>query len=192
MAIVVFVRGANVGGHRRFRPSVLAKELAKYDVVNIGATGLFVVRNPGPVPKFRSELLRRLPFDAQIAICDGRHLVAFERSAPFGDEAPEPGMVRFVRVLVDPEGRLLRLPLAIPSNDHWYVRFAGRKKQFVFGTYRRHMKTVSYLGQLDKALGTAVTTRNWNTIAAVLKCLQPASKNSLEGRRGRGSDDAKA
>jgi uncharacterized protein (DUF1697 family) len=52
------------------------------------------------------------------------------------------------------------------------VRLVGRKKQFVFGVYRRHMKTISYLGQIDKALGAPVTTRNWNTIDAVLKILK--------------------
>jgi len=29
MAMVVFLRGANVGGHRKFLPSVLAKEMGK-------------------------------------------------------------------------------------------------------------------------------------------------------------------
>ena len=30
MALIVFFRGINVGGHRAFRPSVLAEELSKY------------------------------------------------------------------------------------------------------------------------------------------------------------------
>ena len=47
MAFVVFLRAVNVGGHQTFRPSVLAKELSEYDVVNIGAAGTFVVRKPG-------------------------------------------------------------------------------------------------------------------------------------------------
>ena len=42
----------------------------------------------------------------------------------------------------------------------------------MFGVYRRHMKTISYLGQIDKVLRVPVTTRNWNTIAAVLKILK--------------------
>jgi hypothetical protein len=37
MAIVVFLRGVNVGGHRTFRPSILARELSDYYVVNVGA-----------------------------------------------------------------------------------------------------------------------------------------------------------
>ena len=51
MALVVFLRGVNVGGHRTFRPSQLVKELADFDVVNIGAAGTFVVRKPGSQAK---------------------------------------------------------------------------------------------------------------------------------------------
>lgn len=173
MAIVAFLRGANVGGHRRFRPSLLAKELERYGVVSVGATGLFVVHNPGPQDAFRSELLARLPFDGQVAICDARDLLALENEDRFGREATTPDVVRFVSVVVAPvRGRLPAMPFGIPSNDEWYVRMIGRQKQFVFGVYRRHMKTIAYLGQIDKALGTAVTTRNWNTIASVLKILK--------------------
>jgi hypothetical protein len=75
VAIVVFVRGANVGGHRRFRPSLVAQKLARYDVVNLGATGLFVVRKPGSAEQFRAELLRHLPFETHIAICDAGEIL---------------------------------------------------------------------------------------------------------------------
>lgn len=47
MALVVFLRGVNVGGHRTFRPRDLARKLRDYDVVNVGAAGTFVVRQPG-------------------------------------------------------------------------------------------------------------------------------------------------
>src|SRR5437016_10142347 len=75
MALVVFLRGINVGGHRRVRPSILARELSDYDVLNIGAAGTFVVRKPGPRAKFRAELLRKLPFEAEVVLCDGRDLI---------------------------------------------------------------------------------------------------------------------
>ena len=47
MALIVFLRGINVGGHRTFRPSMLARDLAAYDAVNVGAAGTLVVRKPG-------------------------------------------------------------------------------------------------------------------------------------------------
>jgi uncharacterized protein (DUF1697 family) len=173
MAIVVFLRGANVGGHRRFRPSLVAKELQRFDVVNVGATGLFVVRNPGAGKTFRSELLGRLPFDTQVVLCEGAEVLALESRSPFQRIAVDPDHVRFVSILLEPvPGRLPAMPFGIPSNDDWYVRIVGRKNQFVFGVYRRHMKTISYLGRIDKALGVPVTTRNWNTIDAVIKVLK--------------------
>jgi uncharacterized protein (DUF1697 family) len=173
MAIVAFLRGANVGGHRRFRPSLVAKELRRYDVVNVGATGLFVVRNPGVGETFRAELARCLPFETQAVYCEGTDLLALEHRSPFQRITLDRDHVAFVSVLIGPTpGRLPAMPFGIPSNDDWYVRIVGRKKQFVFGIYRRHMKTISYLGQIDKALGAPVTTRNWNTIATVLKILK--------------------
>jgi uncharacterized protein (DUF1697 family) len=173
VTIVVFLRGANVGGHRRFRPTQAAKELERFDVVNVGATGLFVVRNPGCGQTFRSELIRRLPFDTQVVLCDGTDLLALESRSPFQRIAVDPDHVRFVSLFTEPvPGRLPAMPFGIPSNDDWYVRIVGRKNQFVFGVYRRHMKTISYLGKIDKALGVPVTTRNWNTIDAVLKILK--------------------
>jgi DNA-binding XRE family transcriptional regulator len=39
MALIVFLRGVNVGGHKTFRPSILAGELSHYDVVQVQPTG---------------------------------------------------------------------------------------------------------------------------------------------------------
>jgi hypothetical protein len=64
MVLVVFLRGVNVGGHRTLRPSVLARELSEYDVVNVGAAGTFIVRKPESRAKFRAALLPKLPFEA--------------------------------------------------------------------------------------------------------------------------------
>ncbi len=101
MALVVFLRGVNVGGHRTFRPSLLAKELADHDVVNVGAAGTFVVRKPGSRAAFRAELLRRLPFEAEIMLCDGSDLLRLETENPFAAEASGPDVVRFVSILPD-------------------------------------------------------------------------------------------
>src|SRR5512138_1591337 len=86
MALVVFLRGVNVGGHRTFRPSIVARELGEYGVVNVGAAGTFVVRNPGTRSEFRTALLRKLPFEAEIMLCDGRDLMRLETENPFAGE----------------------------------------------------------------------------------------------------------
>ena len=172
MALIVFLRGINVGGHRTFRPSILARGLSDYDVVNFGAAGTLIVRKPGSRAEFRAALLRQLPVQTEVVLCDGRELVRLEMENPFETEPSRPGMVRFVSVLSRP-GRLpVEIPFRLPPRGEWFVRVIGSKERFVFGVYRRHMKTIRYLGQIDRLFGVPVTTRNWNTILAVVRILK--------------------
>jgi uncharacterized protein (DUF1697 family) len=190
MALVVFLRGINVGGHRRFRPSILARELRDFDVVNVGAAGTLVVRRPGSRAKFRAELVRKLPFEAEAALCDGRDLLDLvdlvEKENPFGIEAPHPDMVRFVSVLSKPGRSTAAIPCSLPPDGEWFVRVIAWKEQFVCGVYRRHMKTIGYLGQIDKLFGVPATTRTWNTILAVVRILKASAKEDPGPMRGAG------
>src|SRR5205809_727390 len=68
MASVVFFRAVNVGGHQKFQPGILAKELAHLGGVNIGAAGTFVVREHVSPAKLRDAILRRLPFRPELMI----------------------------------------------------------------------------------------------------------------------------
>jgi uncharacterized protein (DUF1697 family) len=172
MALVVLLRGVNVGGHRTFRPSVLARELRDYDVVNVGAAGTFVVRKPGSRAKFRTALLRRLPFEAEVVLCDARDFLRLETENPFGAETSASDVVRFVSILSKAGGVRTSLPVTFPPAGEWLVRVMASQGQFVFGMYRRHMKTIGYLGQIDKLYGVPATTRNWNTIIAILRILK--------------------
>jgi uncharacterized protein (DUF1697 family) len=172
MALIAFLRGVNVGGHRTFRPSILARELSDYDVVNVGAAGTFVVRNPGSRAKFRAELLRRLPFEAEVVLCDGRGLIRLEMENPFGTAPPRPDIVRFVSILTKPGRTRASLPITLPPGEEWLLRVIASKGRFVIGEYRRHMKTIGYLGQIDKLFGAPATTRNWNTIMAIVRILK--------------------
>jgi len=57
------------------------------------------------------------------------------------------------------------------------VRAMASEGQLVFGLYRRHMKTISYLGQIDKLYGVPATTRNWNTMIAIVRILKGKAMN---------------
>ncbi len=176
MALIVFLRGINVGGYRAFRPSTLAKELGAYDVVNVGATGTFVVRKPGSRAKFFAELRRRLPFEAKVAFCDSTELIRLEKQDPFAAEPSRPDIVRFVSILSKAGRPKPSFPIAIPETGEWFVRIIGSRNRFVFGVYRRHMKTIGYLGQIDKLFGTPATTRSWKTILSVLRILKATGR----------------
>jgi uncharacterized protein (DUF1697 family) len=151
--------------------------MSDYDVVNVGAAGTFVVRKPGSRARFRTALRRKLPFDAEVVVCDGRDLVRLETENPFAAEPSSSDVVRFVSILSEARGVRASLPVRFPSNGEWLVRVIASDRQFVFGMYRRHMKTIGYLGQIDKLYGVPATTRNWNTIIAIARILKgPASK----------------
>jgi uncharacterized protein (DUF1697 family) len=169
VALVVFLRGVNVGGHRTFRPSQLAARLKHFGCVNIGAAGTFVIRKNVPLKQLRAELNRQLPFVTSIAICHAQNIASLIASAPFGDRPAGRGVVRFVSVL--PNKSFQVEPLQLPASGKWLVRILGQRGRFVLGEYRRHMKTIGYLGKLDRRIGATVTTRNWNTINAIAKSL---------------------
>ena len=177
MALVVFLRGVNVGGHRTFRPSVLADELKDYGVVNIGAAGTFVIRKTVGQAKLRAELRRKLPFDAEIMICDGRDLVSIASGDPFVSVPSRPDIVRFLSVLAKSHSKLPSFPLSFPSSGEWLVKIIAVQDRFLFGVYRRHMKTIRYLSQIDRVGGVPVTTRNWNTITSIVKVLKTAGSS---------------
>ena len=171
MALVVLLRGVNVGGHRTFRPSTLAKQLTHLDVVNIGAAGTFVVRRPVTRAQLRAQLARNLPFDAEIMICEGRDIVGLMSHHPFADQPVRPDIVRFVSVLSQRPRSAPSMPISFPPSGKWLLKILARDNRFVFGVYRRHMKVISYLRTFDRIFGVPATTRNWNTITAISNVL---------------------
>ncbi len=178
MALVVLLRGINVGGRRTFRPSTLTEELRHLDAVNIGATGTLVIRQPITRAQLRSELARRLPFAAEIVICQGREIVQMMSRDPFAGQPGRPDIVRFVSVLSRRPRTAPPTPMSLPPRGRWLLKIIARDNRFVFGLYRRHMKVIGYLGTLDRLFGLPVTTRNWNTMTRIA---------SLLGRRVRAS-----
>ena len=180
MALVVLVRGLNVGGHRSFRPAKLARQLQHLDAVNIGATGTFVIRRPVGLARLRTEIADRLHFDAEIMICQGREIVRLVSHDVFAGYPVRPGTVRFVSVLSRVPRSAPELPLQFPSRGRWLLRVLGREGRFVFGLYRRDMKVIGYLGALDRVFGVPATTRSWNTIAAIARVLA-SSRRSAAG-----------
>jgi uncharacterized protein (DUF1697 family) len=172
MALIVFLRGINVGGHRAFRPSALAKGLGVYDAVNVGAAGTLVIRKPGLRARFIAELRRNLPFEAIIALCDSKDLIQLEKDNPFGTQPQRADVVPFVSILSKAGRRGVSLPIALPEGEEWFVKIIGARNRLVYGVYRRNIKTIGYLGQIDTLFGAEATTRSWNTILSVIRILK--------------------
>jgi uncharacterized protein (DUF1697 family) len=175
MALVVFLRGVNVGGHRVFRPSALPAQLPELDLVNIGAAGTFVVRRRVGRAELRRAFRRQLPFAATIVVCDGAQIRALIAADVFAGLRPRADTVRFVGILSGTPEVAPPLPIALPAGRGWLVKLIGRTDCFVAGVYRRHLKTIGYLGRMDRLFDVALTTRNWNTITAIARVLDASS-----------------
>ena len=173
MSSAVFFRAVNVGGYQKFQPGKLAKELAKFGVVNIGAAGTFVVRENVSQTKLRDEILRRLPFKPELMICPARDVLALARGNWFGETPAAQNVGRFVSVLQKAPRAKLRLPLEQPAGAKWEVRIVAVTGRFALSIRR--------LGQMysnavvEKHLGITGTTRSWNTIETICKVLENQS-----------------
>jgi uncharacterized protein (DUF1697 family) len=181
MSSVVFLRAVNVGSANRCRPAEIAKQLAKFDVINIGAVGTFVVRQDVSEFVLRPAFARLLPFKCEIMICPGRDILKLAATDPFAGQPSGPDITRFVNVLAKRLPNPPPLPLSLPSDDDWLAKIIAIQDRFVLGLYRREMKAISYLGKIEKLLGVPATNRNWTTIEKVAAILnnENRSKQSL-------------
>lgn len=175
MSLVVFMRGVNVGGHKAFKPSTLAKQLTEFDVVSIGAAGTFVVRKKISQAALRAALLNALPFEPEMMICRAQEVLALAAADPFADQKDAKGIVRYVTVLVKLSRTPPELPLGRPEGRDWQVKVIEARGRFVLSLHRRLGRRLIYPNEVvEKAFGVPATTRNWSTIAAVNAVLNEA------------------
>lgn len=170
MSSVVFFRAVNVGGHQRFQPGRLAQELAKFDVVNIGAAGTLVVRGQVSQAKLRDEILHRLSFAPDLMICSSRDVLALARGNWFGDAPAGKDLGRFVSVLQTTPRTKPPLPIEQPAGANWELRIIAIIGRFALSV-RRIGQTYSN-AVVEKHLGVPATTRNWNTIETIRDILK--------------------
>jgi len=173
MSSVVFFRAVNVGGHQKFQPGELAKELAEFGVVNIGAAGTFVVRENVSQAKLRDEILHRLRFKPELMICPAREVLELVRGNWFGDLPARKDLGRFVSVLQKAPRAKPPLPIKQPAGAKWEVWVVAVTGRFAL-SIRRLGKTYPNVA-VEKHLGIPATTRNWNTIEVIGEVLEKQS-----------------
>ena len=173
MRWVVFLRGVNVGKANCCQPAVIASQLSRFGVINIGAVGTFVVREDVSESALRAAIAKKLPFKCEIMICPARDIIKLAAKNPFTGQPSGEKITQFVSVLAKslPLPLPLNLPHCLPSPDDWLLEIIAIQDRFVLGVYRREMKAIGYLGKIEKLLGVAATTRSWNTIQKVVQIL---------------------
>jgi uncharacterized protein (DUF1697 family) len=175
MASVVFLRAVNVGTTNRCRPAAIAKDLAAFDVVNVGAVGTFVVRNNIGEPTLRAAIAQKLPFKCDIIIVPAADILTLVAKDPFSRYPSEPNITRFVNVLAKQVKTPSYSSQSFPSEKDWLLKVVAIHGRFVLGLYKREMKAISYLSKIEKQFGVPATTRNWNTIEKVVQVVRQDS-----------------
>ena len=175
MKWVVFLRAVNVGGANRCQPALIAKQLSKFGVINIGAVGTFVVRKDVSESTLRAAIAKKLPFKCEIMICPARDIIKLASKDPFARTTSRTGH----NAVRQRAGQTNSLAAASPSQPARRTTTGcsgviGIEDRFVLGLYRRQMKAIGYLGKIEKLLGVPATNRNWNTIEKIVKLLRNA------------------
>lgn len=173
MALVVLLRGANLG-KRRFSPVALAKELEDIGLVNIAAAGTFVIPKKMAESTLRKRIQAELPWeDAEMVILSGKEVL--DALALGADITTPAGARKFALALPDAPPATLKLPIAALAKDgQWGMRYEAVSGRIAIGVRRRFDETGTYsLKELDKALGSdRGTMRDWPTwekIGAILR-----------------------
>src|SRR5947199_6755718 len=147
MGSVVFLRAVNVGKANRCQPALIAKELAKFGVVNIGAVGTFVVCKDVSESVLREkiavQLAKAFRVKCEIMICPARDIIKLSSKDPFSEQPSGPNITRFVSVLAKRPHAPPPFPLSLPSDDDWLLKIIAIQDRLVLVLYRRQIKPIS-------------------------------------------------
>ena len=186
MSSIVFMRGVNVGGHKAFRPSVIAERLDALRVASIGAAGTFVVHSGASEAEIRRAFAKQLPFEARLMICSGRDVIALVEADPFASRALPKADGQFISILESPTRKAPTLPLHVPEGRDWQVAMTLIRGCFVATLMRRLGRTLLYPNEVvEKRLGVAATTRGWPTFLKIRQALETGSSPAVEPTRKR-------
>jgi hypothetical protein len=155
--------------------------MKRLSAVSIRAAGMFVIRQPVARAQLRSELARRRPFRTETVICQGGEFARLMLLALFAHSPARPGVVRFASVRSRVARVEPRLPMSFPSRGLWLLQLQARDGRFVVGRNRRHRKTISCFGMMDRLCGVPLTTRNWSMMPAIAKVLDPVVRAVADG-----------
>jgi len=173
MSSVVFLRAVNVGRTNRCQPALIAKQLAKFGVVNIGAVGTFVVRKDVSESALRAAIAKKLAFKCEIMICPAKEIVDLVKEDPLRGERGD-DIDALVSIMAQRPPKIIgKLPIYVPSPDKWEIKIANVIGRAVICLRRRMKNGHLYPNAVvEKQFGIAATTRSWNTIEKVAKILK--------------------
>ena len=171
--IVAFLRGINVGGHKKISMADLKKAFESLGFKNVRtvlASGNVVFEAPGRDRALADTIAARLEkifgFPVKVVLRTFRELQAIIASEPFKGEPSGPDAKLYVTFLAQKTPGRSRLRLPEGAKGVRIVRVAPGE---VFSVIRLSADagTPDLMAFLESAFGREVTTRNWQTVIKV-------------------------
>ncbi|MHB8603830.1 MAG: hypothetical protein ACYDCK_01140 [Thermoplasmatota archaeon] len=171
MAVVVLLRGANLGS-KRFSPKAVEAALADLEMVNVGAAGTFVVRKRIAEGALRKRIAAELPWDDPEMFVYSEREVRDALAAGAAIDVPKDAIRRFATALAK-KPPTLKLPIEAPPAPTWGVRVVAVEGRFVFGVRKPVLATGVYPNAVvEKAFAIRATTRDWPTMEKIGKLIE--------------------
>ncbi len=169
-AIIAFLRGINVGGHKKVPMAALKKAFEAMgfrDVRTVLASGNVIFEAPGKDPRLDLAIARGLEkafgFPVKVVIRTVGELRALVASDPFKGVPSGPDVKLYVTFLAQEKPGLSGLRPPSSAKGVRIVRVAPGEI-FSVVTLSPGVGTPELMAFLEKAVGHEVTTRNWQTV----------------------------
>ena len=170
-AIIAFLRGINVGGHKKIPMAALKSSFEAMGFRNVRTvlgSGNVVFESPGKDPNLDQTISQGLEkafcFPVKVVLRTVRELRAMVESDPFRGIPSGPDIKFYVTFLAQRTPDRSRLRVPAPAKGVRIVRVTqGEILSAV--TLSPGVGTPDLMAFLEKAVGSEVTTRNWQTVA---------------------------
>lgn len=175
-AYVAFLRGINVGGHKKVSMAELKKvfeEQGFTDVKTLLNSGNVVFTAPRLsqekiAPTVTKILTTFLGYDISVMIRSIDYLKQVMATEPFKGIEVTPKTRLYVTFLAEKHASTLKLPYLSAGKD-FQILSTTHTEVFSVLTLSEAFGTVDSMAILEKEFGKQVTTRNWNTVLRIIK-----------------------
>jgi len=176
---VAFLRGINVGGHKKVKMEDLRKTFMSTGFENVKtllASGNVLFEAPKTaenslVQQIGKMLEKTFGFEIGVIIrsIDGLQKLADQN--PFQGIEVTPKTRLYITFLSDKPNSSLKIPYQSPDGN-FKILSATNSEVFSVLIVTPNSRSVDLMNVLEKEYGRKITTRNWNTIEKILKAAE--------------------
>ena len=188
---IAFLRGINVGGHKRVGMDGLRKAVEALGFQNVEtllASGnlLFTTRATGGralAAAIERRIQRRFGLEVSVILRTRHDLQKLLDADPFKNIRVTPRARLFVTFLSEKPRTTLKIPYQSPDKSFRIFRRIGRDLCSVLTLGPQWSKNLRQMDILEKEFGKKITTRSWSTVRKCAARLRAAAPGKVKPGR---------